>query len=118
MRCGSRHGHVRPVEFMCCKITVRNADGTRQLINHDRYGEFSKVIVTGFILPEYKYTDPNPSIAKTQEDIRAIRRSLGRLNDPQYAKHVFLTQRFQDHRSGVIRCSHDCVDLLAFSKCP
>lgn len=75
------------------KNTVRSAEvHIIHKFDDDFYGKILKVIVTGFIRPEYNYTDRDSLVADIKEDIRVTQRSLERPSYRKYANDGFLAQ--------------------------
>ncbi|CCG83154.1 Riboflavin kinase [Taphrina deformans PYCC 5710] len=67
------------------KNTVRSAEvHVIHKFHDDFYNKNLKVIVVGFIRPEYNYTDLDSLVADINEDIRVAQRSLAR---PAYRKY-------------------------------
>lgn len=75
------------------KNTVRSAEvHVMHKFEQDFYHRTLKVIVVGFIRPEYNYTDLDSLVADINEDIAVAQRSLARPAYQGYRKDEF----FQD----------------------
>lgn len=74
------------------KNTVRSVEvHIIHKFEEDFYGKHLKVIVTGFIRPEYNYKDLDSLVTDIKEDIRVTQRSLDRAAYQKYKSDPFLT---------------------------
>lgn len=72
------------------KNTVRSAEiHIMHEFDSDFYGKSMKVIVIGFIRPEYNYTSLESLVEDIREDINVARRSLSRPAYQKYRKDEF-----------------------------
>lgn len=80
------------------KNTVRSAEvHIVHKFDKEFYNKNMKVIVTGFIRPEYSYTDLDSLIADIKEDVNVAQRSLARPAYQKYRTDGFLSSSTAPH---------------------